>query len=222
MNSDKKTFFMKLSVVVLMIIVVLLVWDGCNQKARLSAYKKQMGKLEFSNQKFTETISNDGKKIVQQEQLILSQKDAIRNNLLALDGMKRVQSQVRIKSVMQIDSVFVPYTDTFLVEKTNYREFGFGLNAEHYNIAGRTKEKGVLIDSITFRNDLRVTIGNQSRGFFRSSQPIVKIENSNPFINTKSVQNIVVKNDIKWWDKKGTWLTMGLVGGLVGGIFLMK
>ena len=219
---NRNNFLMRLSVVVLTIIVVLLVWSGCNQKARLSAYKKQMSKLTFTNQVFVEKKDKEGNKIIEQEQLILSQKDAIRNNLLIIEKMKKIKSQVRIQSVMQIDSVFVPYTDTFLVEKTNYREFGFGLNAEHYAIAGRTKEKGVLIDSVTFRNDLSVTIGNQSRGFFRSSQPIVKIENSNPFINTKSVQNVVIKNDIKWWDKKGTWLTMGLVGGFVGGILLIK
>ena len=219
---NRNNFLMRLSVVVLTIIVVLLVWSGCNQKARLSAYKKQMSKLTFTNQVFVEKKDKEGNKIIEQEQLILSQKDAIRNNLLIIEKMKKIKSQVRIQSVMQIDSVFVPYTDTFLVEKTNYREFGFGLNAEHYTIAGRTKEKGVLIDSVTFRNDLSVTIGNQSRGFFRSSQPIVKIENSNPFINTKSVQNVVIKNDIKWWDKKGTWLTMGLVGGFVGGILLIK
>lgn len=219
---NRNNFLMRLSVVVLTIIVVLLVWSGCNQKARLSAYKNQMSKLTFTNQVFVEKKDKEGNKIIEQEQLILSQKDAIRNNLLIIEKMKKIKSQVRIQSVMQIDSVFVPYTDTFLVEKTNYREFGFGLNAEHYAIAGRTKEKGVLIDSVTFRNDLSVTIGNQSRGFFRSSQPIVKIENSNPFINTKSVQNVVIKNDIKWWDKKGTWLTMGLVGGFVGGIFLIK
>jgi hypothetical protein len=213
---------MRLSVIVLTIIVILLVWDGCNQKARLSAYKKQISKLTLSNQSFSEKIDKDGKKIVQQDQLILSQKDAIRNNLLALDGMKKVQSQVRIKSIFKVDSIFVPYTDTFIIEKTNYNSFGFALNNDKYSIVGKTKENGILLDSISFNNNLNVTIGNKSQGFFRASKPIVQIEYENPYVNTKSVQNIVVKNDIKWWDRKGTYLTLGLVGGLVGGIFLMK
>lgn len=222
MNNNRKNLFMRLSVIVLTIIVILLVWDGCNQKARLSAYKKQISKLTLSNQSFSEKIDKDGKKIVQQDQLILSQKDAIRNNLLALDGMKKVQSQVRIKSIFKVDSIFVPYTDTFIIEKTNYSSFGFALNNDKYSIVGKTKENGILLDSISFNNNLNVTIGNKSQGFFRASKPIVQIEYENPYVNTKSVQNIVVKNDIKWWDRKGTYLTLGLVGGLVGGIFLMK
>ena len=222
MNNNRKNLFMRLSVIVLTIIVILLVWDGCNQKARLSAYKKQISKLTLSNQSFSEKIDKDGKKIVQQDQLILSQKDAIRNNLLALDGMKKVQSQVRIKSIFKVDSIFVPYTDTFIIEKTNYNSFGFALNNDKYSIVGKTKENGILLDSISFNNNLNVTIGNKSQGFFRASKPIVQIEYENPYVNTKSVQNIVVKNDIKWWDRKGTYLTLGLVGGLVGGIFIMK
>lgn len=222
MNNNRKNLFMRLSVIVLTIIVILLVWDGCNQKARLSAYKKQISKLTLSNQSFSEKIDKDGKKIVQQDQLILSQKDAIRNNLLALDGMKKVQSQVRIKSIFKVDSIFVPYTDTFIIEKTNYSSFGFALNNDKYSIVGKTKENGILLDSISFNNNLNVTIGNKSQGFFRASKPIVQIEYENPYVNTKSVQNIVVKNDIKWWDRKGTYLTLGLVGGLVGGIFIMK
>lgn len=219
---NKKNLFMKLSVVVLTIIVILLVWDGCNQKARLSAYKKQISKLTLSNQSFSERIDKSGKKIIEQEQLILSQKDAIRNNLLALNGMKKVQSQVRIQSIFKVDSIFVPYTDTFIIEKTNYKSFGFALNNDKYSIVGKTQEGGILLDSISFNNNLNVTIGNKSQGFLRASKPIVEIQYENPYVNTKSVQNIVVKNDIKWWDRKGTWLTLGLVGGLVGGIFIMK
>jgi hypothetical protein len=219
---NKKNLFMRLSVVVLTIIVILLVWDGCNQKARLSAYKKQISKLTLSNQSFSERIDKSGKKIIEQDQLILSQKDAIRNNLLVLNGMKKVQSQVRIQSIFKVDSIFVPYTDTFIIEKTNYNSFGFALNNDKYSIVGKTQEGGILLDSISFNNNLNVTIGNKSQGFFRASKPIVEIQYENPFVNTKSVQNIVVKNDIKWWDRKGTWLTLGLVGGLVGGIFIMK
>lgn len=222
MNKTKSNLLWKLSAVVLMILIVLLVWDGCNQKAQLSAYKKQIGKLSLSNQKFSVKVGKDGKKIIEQEQLILSQKDALRNNLLVIEKMRNVKSQVRIESVLRIDSVIVPYTDTFIVKETGYKEFGFGLNAEHYKISGKTKANGIMIDSISFPNESRITIGNKSRGLFRSSQPVVEIVNSNPFIETKSVQNVVIKNEIKWWDRKGTWFAFGLIGGVVGGIFLMK
>jgi hypothetical protein len=220
--SDKRSIILKLSVVVLTILIILLVWDGCSKKALLSAYKKQMSQLEFTNQSFEEIVNKDGKKIIQQEQLILSQKDAIQNNFLDLDKMKKVQSQVRIKNVFHIDSVFIPYTDTFIVENTKYKSFIFGVNNDSYNIYGKTNEDGILIDSLSFYNNMKITIGNKSMGFFKASKPIVQIDNTNPFINTTSVQNIVIKNELKWWDKKITWFTIGTGLGIVGGILLIK
>jgi hypothetical protein len=58
--SDKKSIILKLSVVVLTILIILLVWDGCSKKALLSAYKKQMSQLEFTNQSFEEIVNKDG------------------------------------------------------------------------------------------------------------------------------------------------------------------
>ena len=152
--SNKRSIILKLSVVVLTILIILLVWDGCSKKALLSAYKKQMSKLEFTNQSFEEVVNKDGKKIIEQEQLILSQKDAIQNNFLDLDKMKKVQSQVRIKNIYQIDSVFIPYIDTIIIENTKYKSFVFGVNNDSYNIFGKTNEGGILIDSLSFKNNI--------------------------------------------------------------------
>ena len=220
--SDKRSIILKLSLVVLTILIILLVWDGCSKKALLSAYKKQMSKLEFTNQSVEEIVNKDGKKIIEQEQLILSQKDAIQNNFLVLDKMKKVQSQVRINNVYQLDSVFIPYTDTIIIENTKYKSFVFGVNNDSYNIFGKTNEGGILIDSLSFYNNMKITIGNKSMGFFKASKPIVQIDNTNPYIKTTSVQNIVIKNELKWWDKKFTWFSIGTGLGIIGGILLIK
>ena len=221
--SKKMSIILKLSLVVLSIFLILLVWDSCSKKALLSAYKKKMSQLEFTNQSFEEIVNKDGKKIIEQEQLILSQKDAIQNNFLVdLDKMKKVQSQVRINNVYHIDSVFIPYTDTIIIENTKYKSFVFGVNNDSYNIYGKTNEGGILIDSLSFYNNMKITIGNKSMGFFKASKPIVQIDNTNPYIQTTSVQNIVIKNELKWWDKKITWFTIGTGLGIVGGILLIK
>jgi len=220
--SDKKSIILKLSLVVLSILLILLVWDSCSKKALLRTYKKQMSQLELTNQSFEEIVNKDGKIIIEQEQLILSQKDAIQNNFLVLDKMKKVQSQVRINNVYQIDSVFIPYTDTIIIENTKYKSFIFGLNNDSYNIYGKTNEGGILIDSLSFYNNMKITIGNKSMGFFKASKPIVQIDNTNPYIKTTSVQNIVIKNELKWWDKKFTWFSIGTGLGIIGGILLIK
>ena len=220
--SDKKSIILKLSLVVLSIFLILLVWDSCSKKALLSAYKKKMSQLELTNQSFEEIVNKDGKIIIEQEQLILSQKDAIQNNFLVLDKMKKVQSQVRINNVYQLDSVFIPYTDTIIIENTKYKSFVFGVNNDSYNIFGKTNEGGILIDSLSFYNNMKITIGNKSMGFFKASKPIVQIDNTNAYIKTTSVQNIVIKNELKWWDKKFTWFSIGTGLGIIGGILLIK
>ena len=198
----------RLSWVVLIISVILLVWDGCSKKAQLSAFKQQMSKLKFTSQGFIESINDKKHKIVEQEQLILSQKDAIRNHLLTIEGLKKIKSQVRIKNVFRIDSVFVPYADIDTMYIKNPCDFisrTFNLSNEYYSFTGKTKEDGILLDSVSFENSVKITIGNKSQGLFKKSKPIVLVDFSNPYIQTKEIENVVIQNDLKWFDKKSSW-----------------
>lgn len=220
MNRDT---FLRLSLVVLIALVILLVWDGCSKKAQLSTFQDQIAKLELGKQKFTETINDKNERIVTQDQVIMSQKNAIANNLLTIDGLKKIKSQVRIKSVIEIDSVFVPYLDidTLLVkEPCNFVSKHFGLTTKHYSFMGKTKENGVLLDSVSFTNNMTITIGEKKMGLFRKSKPIVSIVNDNPFMTTQSMSNIVIKNDVKWYQKRGTWLVIGAGIGFIGALFI--
>ena len=60
----------------------------------------------------------------------------------------------------------------------------------------------------------------KSQGFLKKPKPIVLAKNSNPYFQTYSMQNVVIKNDLKWYDKKSTWLGIGIVGGFIGGILI--
>jgi hypothetical protein len=219
----KKESILRLSLVVLIVLVVLLVWDGCSKNARLSAFKNQIEKFDLGNQKFTEEINDRNERIVTQEQVIMSQKDAIANHLLTIEDLKKIKSQVRIRTIIKIDSVFVPYTDidTLLVkEPCDFVTRKFALDTKHYSIHGKTKENGVLLDSVSFTNNMTITIGNKRMGFLRKSQPIVSVVNENPFMSTLSMSNIVVKNDLKWYQKRGTWFGIGVGLGFIGALFI--
>jgi len=63
----------RLSIVVLLIAVVLLVWDGCDKDAQLSLFKKRVANLNLKAQVFNETIGKDKLRIAEQQQIILSQ-----------------------------------------------------------------------------------------------------------------------------------------------------
>ena len=68
-----------------------------------------MLKFELSEQKYLETIDENGNRIVEQEQITLTPTDAISNNLIEIKRLKEIKSQVVINTITQIDSVFVPF-----------------------------------------------------------------------------------------------------------------
>jgi len=224
-----------LSLVVFIVVILLLVWKSCSVQSQLSAYKMQMQKFELGEQKFLTTINEKGEKINEQEQLILSQKDAIAHNVLELENLKKVQSQVIVKTNTIIDSVFIPFDDSWqdenqfdtIVHIDTIRQFiyvpkTFSLIDEHYSLFGNVNKSGVLIDSLRLQNSLTLTIGMKSQGFLKKPKPIVIAKNSNPYFETYSMQNVIIRNDLKWYDKKSTWFGIGVIGGFVSGILINK
>ena len=201
--------------------MLLLVCSYYNSRAELSDFKKQMLKFELSEQKYLETIDENGIRIVEQEQIILTQEDAINNNLLEIDRLKKIKSQVVINTITQIDSVFVPFlvdslsNDTISTNNYIIIPKRFALSREWYNISGKIQKTGLLIDTLSFNNELSLTIGNKSQGLFKKPKPIVLVEYSNPYVKTQSMQNIIIKNELKFYDKKSFWYGLGVGTGIL-------
>jgi hypothetical protein len=211
-----------LVIVLLLVLVCFLVCGYLSSKAELSHFKNQVTKLDFETQKFKETISENGCRIVEQEQLILSQKDALDLKILEVEKLKKVQSQVIVKTITQIDSVFIPFleTDTIVLNQSDtintYLKvpMDFSILNEFYKIKGVVNTKGINLDSLSFTNKMNITIGSKSQGVFKKPKPIVLITNENPYVNTISMQNVVIKNEIKWYNKKGLWFGVGVALGV--------
>ena len=226
-----------LSFVVLIVLLLLLVWKSCEQKAQLSAFKTQMQKFSLGEQVFIEKINKSGDKIIEQDQIILSQKDAIAHNLLEISELKKVQSQVIISNTTKIDSVFIAFDDSSqdenqfdtivfhdTIKSTNFISVPkkFSLIEKDYTISGNIFKDGLLIDSLRFFNELSLTIGLKSQGFLKKPKPVVIAKNSSPYVQTNSMQNIVIKNDLKFYDKKTFWYSFGVASGLIIGILIQK
>jgi hypothetical protein len=214
----------KLSLVVLLVAVILLVWDGCSKDAQLALFKKRVSNLNLKAQVFNETIGSDKRRMAEQQQIILSQNDAIDNGILTMNKFKSVQSQVRVETRTQIDSVFIPFetikSDTQIVYQCVDRKFK--LVTDEYGIFGLTKQQGVLLDSLYFDGGLAITIGTKSAGFLKKAEPVVEVQYTNPYIKTKSMQNVIIQEDLKWYDRKRNWFGIGIGFGLVGTYLIMK
>jgi hypothetical protein len=216
--------FYKAMLVVLLIAVILLVWDGCSKSAQLSLFKKRVSNLNLKAQVFNETIGKDKLRIAEQQQIILSQEDAINNGILMINDFNNIESQVRVETRTQIDSVFIPFERVKIDSQVVYQCFDrkFKLVTDEYGIFGITKQEGVLLDSLYFDGGLAITIGTKSAGFLKKAEPVVEVKYTNPYIRTKSMQNVVIKEDLKWYDRKRNWFGIGIGLGLVGTYLIMK
>ena len=207
--------------VVLGCIIAFLVWQLCNTQVRLSSFKEQIGKLELDRQLFEETLTEDSIKLAEQEQLILSQKDAIELGILEIENLKKVKSQVKTITEIKIDSVLVPFKETIYISDTIYPKGiievpkRFNLIEEHYSFDGLILKQGLLIDSLSIPNEMKLTIANKSGGIFRKSIPIVKLENTNPYLSTIDMKNVIIEDEKKFYDRKVFWLGVGLIGGII-------
>jgi hypothetical protein len=201
----------RLTLVVLMLAIIFLVWDGCSKEAQLSSFKENIQKLKLGNQTFKKTISKKNEKIAEQKQIILSQEDAVDQELLMINDFKKLKAQVKVINRTIVDSIYVPFevkvTDTFLVNAESDKPFSF--NDEYFGIYGTAKKNGILLDSVYFINDLTLTIGNKSKGFLKKSEPIIQVKYNNPYTTTTSMNNVIVQNDLKWYDRKMNWFLIG-------------
>jgi hypothetical protein len=214
----------RLSIVVLLIAIILLVWDGCSKDAQLSLFKKRVANLNLKAQVFEETIGKDKLRLANQQQIILSQEDAIDNGILMMNDFKNVTSQVSVETRTQIDSVFIPFETIKIDSQVVYQctDRRFKLVTDEYGIFGLTKQDGVLLDSLYFDGGLSITIGTKSAGFLKKAEPVVEVKYTNPYIKTKSMQNVVIQEDLKWYDKKRNWFGIGIGVGLIGTYLILK
>jgi len=138
-----------------------------------------------------------------------------------------------ISTITQIVSIFIPFigndiviyiinNDTLIAESFISVPKLFSLSDDWYSLSGVVKSKGVLMDSISFNTEVKITMGDKSVGLFKKPQPVILLEYDNPYVNTTGLQNIIIKDDLKFYDKRGFLLGVGFVGGLMTTILLTK
>jgi hypothetical protein len=224
--------------IIIAILILLLGISGCSvwsNYKKLKHYEKQVNKLTIEGQSFNTIRTETGKLLAEQEQIILTQKQAIDNGWVAYLKLKKLQSHVKVKTVTQLDSIFIPYTkdsivmkyDTVYVDTTKHFHSikvprKFSILDEYYAIGGRVKKEGVVVDSLKIFNTMNVNIGLKSQGFFKRPKPIVMVDYDNPYVNTLGLSNIIIKDEKKFYDRKFFWFGLGLVSGITTTALLIK
>lgn len=207
---------------IILLLLAFFVWQTFSMNSKLQDYKNQVVKFKDGEQVFVEKLNERGERIAEQDQIILTQEDAIAHNLLEIETLKKINSQVQVQTITKIDSVFIPIIDT--IERVIYDTTGlallklptkFGLNNEWYSLYSTINTEGMLIDSLSLYNRQTITFGLKSNGFLKKPTPSLVIKNENPYVNVNSMSNVVIKNDIRFYDKKGFWFGVGIGTGIL-------
>ena len=185
----------------------------------LNDYKIEMRKFKLENLSFEDEINERGERIISQEQIILSQKDAIGQGLLEVNRLKKIKSQVSVVTETIIDTFIVNHTDT-IVEYRNGDAFlklpqSYLYETEHLNFGAEISKIGLKVNNISIFNTSSVTIGYKSNGLFRKKSAVVEIQNSNPYVMTNSVGNVIIKEKQNPLTDYKVWGGLGLILGLI-------
>ena len=183
-------------------------------------YKSQLAKYKRAELSYIEKIDEQGNRIVEQDQVILSQKDAIDLGLLEIDRLKKVSSQVKVVTELVVDTLVMTHTDTVTVNIDNqvYLKLpqSYTFKDDFLSIKAEVNEMGLNLNNISIYNENTVTIGYKKDGLFKPLVPIIDIKNTNPYMNTTQVSNVVIEPKKDLWTNHKVW---GGVGFLIG-VFL--
>ena len=228
----------KITIAALVILLLLVIWKGCQLKADHDNLLNQVSSLQTGEKFYKTKVLADSSTIASQTQTILSQDEAIKLGLLKLEGdIKKVQSQVRQGQTINIDSVPIPFVpDNFadtsgwmvrlrqgdsskatldsLLANSIIIPKKFSLKDKWYSIDGKVLRDGLLMDSLKISNESSITIGWKNAGFLGlKKEPMVEIKNTNPYLSVTKMSNVVVKKKKGLLQNPIFWTGLGFLGG---------
>lgn len=178
---------------------------------------KQQGKINDSNV----TYVNDSIKYYKDS---LTAYKSVANDLRILQdstkqlkelikNFKTVETAGNIITKVEIDTVYIPYSDTLL----NFRS-----KTKHYTIAGQALPKKVRIDNIEVPNITSFAMGEVKKSFLKKEYRI-EVRNSNPYIKTIGIDSYQHTEPIKrfgigvsvGYSLEGAYLGIGLNYNLI-------
>jgi hypothetical protein len=203
-------------IVLLLAIAIVLLLRSCSVILENNKLKQQVAVMKSENQAFSEEITKDGQKMAEQEQLIVSQKDAIDAGLIKIKNLKNVKSQVKVETLTQVDSFFVAFEpkDTLSADSSLSKNFSYKDPKDWFSIEGVVTQEGVGVSEMSVRNKYHITIADKKVGFFKAPTPSVILVNENPYTITEKMNNLVIENKSPFYKRPWFWAAIGIGTGL--------
>lgn len=223
---------------VLLIIILVMSVRSCNTNqalAELNQYK--LDEYLEERQEFVTTINEQGEQIAIQDEVIITKDKKIEKQLLENSQLKKLNRQIKIGFETKLENVIAEYEGKLednLISETIHDtihdtvytnpigvKFGtpFSLYDDWYYTAGSIEKNGVLFDSLSFRNDLTITVGRKREGWFKPMETKVEVVSSNPYTRINSLNNIKIQeNKDKLINKPWFTFILGTATGFTIGV----
>lgn len=205
---------------VLLIFLIVQTVDSCEGHKKIESLNSVIRNLDIENQKFKTDLNKKDEKVTSQAQIIISQKEAIRNGLIEIDKLKKIKSKVQIVTQTKVDTVYIEYYKT-IIDSLNQEPFDYKNYFDYqepkgwYSINGYATNLGIGIDSLRVKNDFSIYIADKKLNLFGKSNPEVILLNKNPYTETIKMHNIVIQVEQPFYNNKLLWAGFGFVGGVL-------
>ena len=209
----------KVIILALLVVVCLLFLRSCQLEKDYNRVSSALTVADLKNQKFETELNEKGEQLATQKQLILSQEEALENNLLQIEELKkykRIKSKTEIVTKTEIDTVYVAYepineNDSTYVPIPDgfFRNFSYTEKDDWYKFSGSVSEKGLTMNNMEIKNKYSLLIADKKLGLFSKPEPQVILTNSNPYTNTVSMNNVQIKFEKPFYKKEWFWFVLG-------------
>ena len=186
--------FNRIVIFALLALVCFLVIKGCDQSNNIERFRTNAAALK---EDISFTKSKLGQEIAGKSALEVTLKELKESYWIKDDSLrditrrfKKVQSATIIETVVEIDSIEIPYQ----TPGKEYFKREWSKITPHFTITGVSTNAYTRIDSLTLLNTQRLVIGTE-KGFFNNTLS-VQVTNSNPYIKTTDIltQSITIPN----------------------------
>ena len=225
---------------IIAILIIIGLSQACHYQKKQDDLLSQISQYQLGEKAFTKKINADSSTIVQQEQTILTEKEAIKLGLLKLEGeIKKAQSQVRQTQLIKYDSISVAYVpDNFIDSSKWLFKFkngfksndvidsliansiivpkSFATKSKWFSINGKVNKENVLIETLSIPNESSVTVGWKRTGFlWLGKKQFVEVKNTNPYLSVVKLSNVVIEKKKGLLSKPVFWVAVGVVAGFL-------
>jgi hypothetical protein len=199
----------------LILMLLLMLIRTCNT---LQLTEQELEQIDSANDEFTIRIAQDSMKLISQAQTIVSSERKYKeleqiNKNLEIKASQAVQYRTKtiVKTEFQLgETVYIDSFPHLRLPRT------FGREGKWLSIGGTINRLGRLqIDSIVIPVSYTIAIGDTLRkGFLsRKRDKVVRIAIDNPYVEVTGMNNIIVRQDKKWWQTDAAKIGLGAVLG---------